>query len=154
MIINYSWRGKHVLTPLILVLCLILPHFSIAFAQEFRYDSHGRRDPFLPPGAGGESGAVGGVRLEGIVFDPKGGSMAIVNGQMVREGEMVNGLILKRLGENRAFFEREREGEKEELEVVLNEDNELIKQYLEGKKVNELLSGADNKEDMTEGSST
>lgn len=135
---------------LVFVLCFLLSHFSIAFAQEFRYDSHGRRDPFLPPGQGGESGSVGGVRLEGILLDPRGGSLAIVNGQMVREGETVNGLVLKRLGENRAFFEREGE----ELEVVLNEDNELIKQYLEGKKVNELLSGADNKKDMTEGIGT
>ena len=132
------------------IFCFVTFHFPIAFAQEFRYDSHGRRDPFLPPGAGGESGSSGEVRLEGIVFDPKGGSMPIVNGQMVREGEMVNGLILKRLAENRAFFEREGE----ELEVVLNEDNELIKQYLEGQKVNELLGDADNKKDMTEGSGT
>ena len=119
----------------LLILCLILSHFSVAFAQEFRYDSHGHRDPFLPP----VQGTVETIKtreeihLEGIVFDPNQGSVAIVNGQMIKEGDSVAGLLLVKLEENKAVFKRDGEA----FEIVLNKDNELMKQYLANNETNQ-----------------
>jgi hypothetical protein len=130
----------------IMLYCLAF-HFPLAFAQEFRYDSHGRRDPFIPSASEFE-GVSGELHLEGIVFDPKGDSMAIVNGQTLRVGDTINGTVLKKLGENRAWFEREGES----FEVILSQDEEIIQQYLAGKPVNNLLEVADKKMAMCQGS--
>ncbi|MFH0984591.1 MAG: hypothetical protein V1882_03535 [Candidatus Omnitrophota bacterium] len=66
---------------------------SNAFAEtEIRYDSGGRRDPFVP--LSGESNTIvtpssSGVKLEGIIYDPGGRSMAILNGKTYQKGEVV-----------------------------------------------------------------
>ena len=109
----------------ILALWFILSHFSMAFGEEFRYDSHGQRDPFVSPTRGvvESSGPVNTeIHLEGIVVDPKGGSVAIVNGQMLREGEVFQGLILRKVEENRALFEKHGEM----IEAVLNQDDQVM----------------------------
>ena len=68
--------------------------FSLAQAGEIRYDKSNRRDPFQPligPHAfhgGGDRGKEG-FPLEGIVFDPKKGSYAVIGGAIYREGESV-----------------------------------------------------------------
>lgn len=62
--------------------------------EEVVYDPQGRRDPFVPlvtADSRSASGLVGiesaeDVHVEGIVYDPKG-SMVIVNGSLMREGE-------------------------------------------------------------------
>jgi hypothetical protein len=120
--------SKSLFLILVLLLHLVLSHFPLAFAQEFRYDSHGARDPFSPPSRGGSEivKTRKEVQLEGSVFDPLEGSVAIVNGQMIREGDLVDGFRLVKLEENKASFEREGEI----FEVVLNKDNELIREYL------------------------
>ena len=52
--------------------------FSLAFAEEFRYDSHGKRDPFISPSevltVGNHQIGHGELRIEGVIIDPKGGS--------------------------------------------------------------------------------
>lgn len=103
--------------------------FSLAFAEEFRYDSHGRRDPFvssIQDWAGGQLG-YGELRLEGVIVDQKGGSYAIVNNQIVREGDLFQGFLLKKIGSTKVLFEKDGEN----FEVVLRQDDELMKQYLE-----------------------
>ena len=75
--------------------------FSIAFAKEFRYDSHGKRDPFFLSSKvvktiAEDTGAVTNLKLEGVVMDPKGRSLAVVNGEMVGEGDRVGGLVVVR----------------------------------------------------------
>jgi len=74
--------------------------FSLVFAEEFRYDSHGKRDPFSLPKSGVKkkivarsSGSLTSLRLEGVVVDPGGQSLAIVNGEMVSEGDKIGDLI-------------------------------------------------------------
>ncbi|OQA56188.1 MAG: hypothetical protein BWY42_01129 [Candidatus Omnitrophica bacterium ADurb.Bin277] len=56
------------------------------------YSDEGRRDPFIPlqgrPGDG-SSGSSSGYSLEGIVYDPAGQSMALVNGKPYKLGEMI-----------------------------------------------------------------
>ena len=71
--------------------------FSVAFAEEFRYDSHGKRDPFLiSKGANvtlDDTGSKVDLKLEGVVLDPKGRSVAVVNGEMVWEGDQIGGSV-------------------------------------------------------------
>lgn len=65
--------------------------FSIAAAGEIRYDGAGRRDPFVPVLGNSAKEANGGeIQVEGIVYDPKGGSYALINGQVYREGESLD----------------------------------------------------------------
>lgn len=98
--------------------------FSLAFAEEFRYDSHGKRDPFVSPAeafsVGGHQIGHGELHLEGVIIDQKGGSYAIVNGQIVKEGELFEGFLLKKIERNQVFFEKE--GEK--FDVILRQDDE------------------------------
>ncbi|MBI4431895.1 MAG: hypothetical protein HY592_00200 [Candidatus Omnitrophica bacterium] len=69
---------------------------SLGYADEVKslYDSHGKRDPFMPLVSLTARQAAGllsvqnieDLRVEGIVHDPKG-SMVIVNGSLMKEGE-------------------------------------------------------------------
>ena len=69
----------------------------------FRYDSGGHRDPFMPLVRDGRLVAAGpGVRLEqskpvlyGILWDPAGRSIALINDTEVREGDRVGDYEVK-----------------------------------------------------------
>jgi len=64
-------------------------------AEEGFYDAKGKRDPFVPlisssaAQRGGLYGAdsLDDLLIEGIVYDPKKGSVVIVNGTLLKEGE-------------------------------------------------------------------
>lgn len=76
--------------------------FSVATANEFRYDSHGKRDPFvIAPKGGGMAekgiGSLASVKLEGVIADPKGGSFAVINGEVVRQGEKLGGVVVRKI---------------------------------------------------------
>lgn len=73
------------------------------------YRAKGKRDPFVPlvtaegqrfhpPGVDEEevSGAAN-VTLQGIVYDPAAESYAIVNGQVVHEQDLVDGMVVLRI---------------------------------------------------------
>lgn len=64
-------------------------------AEPFRYDPHGKRDPFVPligqeraPTSVGfaEIASPDDVRLEGIAMGESGRRIAIINGDLVKEG--------------------------------------------------------------------
>ncbi len=101
--------------------------FSLAFAEEFRYDSHGKRDPFVSPSdallVGGHQMGHGELRIEGVIIDPKGDSYAIVNGQIVKEGDLFEGFTLKKVEPNQVTFEKDAE----KFDIVLHEDDEALK---------------------------
>ncbi len=71
--------------------------FSMAFAEEFSYDSHGKRDPFsISKGTKitlEDSSSKINIKLEGVVVDPKGHSVAVINGEMVGEGDKIGDQI-------------------------------------------------------------
>ena len=70
---------------------LILTSNSFA-ASEVVYDPGNRRDPFVPlTGEENVSAASSGVKLEGIIYDPGGQSIAILNGKTCHTGEVVGG---------------------------------------------------------------
>lgn len=73
--------------------------FSMAVAAEFSYDSHGKRDPFFIVNkartiVAEDDGYMTHLKLEGVVVDPKGKSVAIVNGEMFNEGDKISDSIL------------------------------------------------------------
>ena len=60
------------------------------------YDARGRRDPFVPlvtqttrQVASGLIGvqSIDEISIQGVIYDPKKGSMVIVNGSLLKEGE-------------------------------------------------------------------
>jgi hypothetical protein len=65
-------------------------------AQEVRYDRGERRDPFIP--LIGPEGFVDArkfdtsdLNIEGIIHDPKGESLVLINGEFYKEGDDVKG---------------------------------------------------------------
>lgn len=64
-------------------------------AEEYIYYARGRRDPFIPLISSGVKAQLGlqvvetieDIRFEGVIFDPFGKSMAMLNGEVISEGE-------------------------------------------------------------------
>ena len=94
------WRTPCCLLGLIVGMLSGLPCSWSADVQPFRYDGHGRRDPFEPlvtstgelrtPRSGNVTGML---HLEGVLWDPQQ-PMAIVNGTVLRVGDEVEGYHL------------------------------------------------------------
>lgn len=90
------------------ILVFLLGIFMVAGARasvsEFTYQDNGNRDPFISlvtndgrilPGARTITES-GDVELEGIIWDPSGKSMAIINGKLVKEKQRImNMQVLK-----------------------------------------------------------
>lgn len=114
------------------ILNYLLSDFSLVFGNEFRYDSHGKRDPFLSPGVQNlaESQiAHGELKLEGIVLDKEGQSYAIVNSEIVREGQKFQGFLLQKITAQEVVFQKD----EETFKVPLRQDDEFMDQYLNQK---------------------
>ena len=97
--------------------------FSVAEAKEIRYHRGDRRDPFLPltgPHAVRGDSGVGkdDLPVEGIVFDAKKGSYAVIAGEIYREGENVNGAQLIKVLPDRVILNQQ----SEEVVVWLREE--------------------------------
>lgn len=82
--------------------CLALAFASGAGAQEekYTYIYQGKRDPFVslisPAGylLNLEPQDNNTLQLEGIMFDPKGSSMAIINGELLRVGDTLGDVLV------------------------------------------------------------
>ena len=100
-------------------LWLLAPAFGIIFiasglqaAEDLVYDSHGRRDPFVPLVSATSkqvAGLVGvesaeDLQIEGIVYDPKKGSIVIANGTVLREGEEAGPVKVIQIRPNEVIF--------------------------------------------------
>lgn len=97
--------------------------FSVAEAEEIHYDKGNQRDPFQPligPNAFRGVGSLGKETfpVEGIIFDSKEGSYAILGGEIYREGETVNGVQLVKILPDRILLHRQ----SEELVIWLHEE--------------------------------
>jgi len=100
---------------------------TFAFAEDaFEYDSKAGRDPFVPlvsKGGAYVSDAYGisgikDVRLEGIVWDEAKGSIAIINGEIVREGQEIGSVKVLKIESDAVVFEVDTE----EVRVELDSD--------------------------------
>lgn len=96
-------------SSVLIALLLVLTtgaNFCLALDREFMYDNGGRRDPFLSLIADNvevsdlQELSVEGVKLEGIIFDPLQGSLAIVNGEIYRAGDFIGGFEVMEIGSN------------------------------------------------------
>jgi hypothetical protein len=115
----------------ILLFCVVLSFFSLAFADDFRYDSKGKRDPFVPQAQFGlkeKQIGVAQLKIEGIILDQAGKSFAIVNGEIVKEGDAYGGFKVKKIVTNQVTFE-DKNGKP--LEIILDQNEIMAKKYLE-----------------------
>ncbi len=84
-----------------IALYVVFVFMSAAYAQEQKYSyKQTKRDPFVPLiSAAGylinlEPEDNSTLTLEGIMYDPKGDSVAIINGDLVRVGDTVGDAVL------------------------------------------------------------
>lgn len=86
-------------------------------AAEAVYEPGNRRDPFTPlardgkiisPSAAGPTspGAVGPLVLDGILWDPKGQSIALISGVEVRKGDQVAGYVVRDIRKDAVVLEQ------------------------------------------------
>lgn len=92
--------------------------------QTFVYDSKGRRDPFLPLvspegyliNAEPYSDASE-VKVEGIIYDPRGNSFAIINTQVVKAGDKIGAFDVLSIEKNKVILLKDTE----KFEIELKE---------------------------------
>ncbi len=87
------------------VICfiLLLMECGILYAASIEYQDGKRRNPFIPLSVDqnslmGES--VAGFRLEGIIYDPRKESMAILNGKPYKKGDAVGDARVQKIDKN------------------------------------------------------
>lgn len=103
---------------------IVLIGGQILAEEGFRYDPEGQRDPFVPlisEGGAYVSDAYGissikDVRLEGIVWDEDKGSIAVINGEIVREGQQIGAVKVLKIKKDAVTFDVN--GEEVKIELV------------------------------------
>ena len=81
-------------------------------AEGSLYDAAGKRDPFVPlfSAGGGEGGdllsvnSVDELKVEGVVYDPAQGSIVVVNGTVLKEGQEAGSVKVLRIEPKGAVF--------------------------------------------------
>ena len=110
-----QWKTKKInrpLWPVFLMLAVFGVHLICPVAAEavFVYDSEGNRDPFVPligvAGASSASGVGGvtsldGVSLQGIIVGPAGNRSVILNGEIMKEGDIFGDLTIVTISNNK-----------------------------------------------------
>ncbi len=89
--------------------CNLLPvTCPLAIASEepvFVYDSHGKRDPFIPLitkdgrtlTAYSDIISISDVVIEGILFDLKGGSVVIINDIILKQADSISDIVVEKI---------------------------------------------------------
>ena len=96
---------RHITYFVAVFLVLISMAASFGYCESHKYESAGRRDPFVPlvgaerPVSSGLENitSVDDIKLEGIAISPKGKSRAILNGEMVKENDRIGNLEIKKI---------------------------------------------------------
>ncbi len=86
-----------------LIFVLLFFSANSVYAQEvFVYDDHGKRDPFVPLVSStglvvtyDQDLSVTDLDLEGIVADPSGNNVALINGKIVNVNEQIGPYVVK-----------------------------------------------------------
>jgi hypothetical protein len=109
----------------IIVLAITFLFSGVAFAQEaFTYDSLGKPDPFTPWVTSDgrlqilesrEKKGDSELSLEGIIYDKYGLSYAVVNAEVVKIGDTIDGYQILKIEEKRVIFIKD--GELKEMEI-------------------------------------
>ena len=124
--------GTERLRKFFLGLVLVSFIFSVAEAEEIRYDKGARRDPFQPligPDAlRAKDFKKEALPLEGVVYDAEKGSYAVVDGEIYQEGESIGGAKLIKIFPDRVVLLQETE------EVVIWLREEILEPDPRGEK--------------------
>lgn len=114
-------------TTIICVILFLIGVINIFAQDEFKYNAKGRRDPFIPLVTPDgmllkldREEVKGDLSLEGIIYDKNGVSYAIVNGSVVKIGDIINGNQVLRIETNKVIFIKE----ENTLELELEEREE------------------------------
>ncbi len=110
-----SYNDRFVRLFGILIICAMAASVvSWVFAEEgLKYNAKGKRDPFVPliSESGGyasdayEASAAEDIRLEGIVWDDMKGSIAIINGEIEKEGDSMGSMKILKINKDNVVFE-------------------------------------------------
>jgi hypothetical protein len=117
--------SSKIFRAVITLMAVILTCPGASFAQEnFVYDPQGKPDPFTPWVTSDgrlqileskEKKGESELSLEGIIYDKYGLSYAVVNGEVVKIGDTIDGFQVLKIEEKRVIFIRE--GELKEMEI-------------------------------------
>ncbi len=108
----YFSKPQFFLWILLALFGMILPVRGLTADQKVGYDAHGRRDPFVPLVTLASKAAAGltavesaeDLTIEGVVYDPKRGSIVVVNGSVMKEGEELGNVKVLEIKSNGAWF--------------------------------------------------
>ena len=96
---------------LVIALLIFLFTNSVYAQENFVYNDHGKRDPFVPlvSSAGmvvtyDEDLSVNDLSLEGIVADPSGNNIAIVNGKVVKANDRIGPYVVSMIVQDHVEF--------------------------------------------------
>ena len=114
---------------LLALLGLLVLSYTYAEEETFIYQRSGR-DPFWPwvtkdgkfIQGGGGSGSLEEVVLEGIIWDPRGDSLAMMNGKILRRGGRIGRFVIVAIGKEEVTLEAE--GERYTLRLLVPESGE------------------------------
>src|SRR5689334_17369810 len=96
-----------------LMILVVICFFSYSFAEQHSlvYDDHGKRDPFLrlvsPSGAVlsfDNDLQITDMVLEGIIQDPNGNNLAIINSVVVGPNDKVGLFVVSEVGKDRVVL--------------------------------------------------
>lgn len=98
------------------LLLLMIMTASAGEEKVFVYDDHGKKDPFLPlVSASGvvlsydQDMTVSDLNLEGLVIDAKGNNLAIMNGKIVKAGDVIGLYTVEQVGNDQVFLAKGQE---------------------------------------------
>ncbi|MCX5715251.1 MAG: hypothetical protein NT033_10770 [Candidatus Omnitrophica bacterium] len=123
-------NAKRAVFILMFFVCLVVFVCRYVFAQErFTYDQKGKRNPFIPlitaDGRLVQLDAVEDKRsddilVEGIIYDEKGVSFAVVNSNVVKVGDRVLGFEVMAIEKNKLVLKKD----DKVREVILSKEAE------------------------------
>jgi hypothetical protein len=100
-----------------LILLSLLALNTFAYGENFVYNSHRRRDPFVPPYLKDDNTKrpiednkkpeidYSLINLQAVVYDPQGDSAVIINGQIMKKGDKTDFFTLRDIREDSVIIE-------------------------------------------------
>jgi len=95
---------------IIVLLSIILTYHPVFALDEpvFVYDSQGARDPFMPLltkdgkpiTTYAKIGSINDIVIEGILYDPQGESVVVINDLILKQGSTISGVTVKSIEKN------------------------------------------------------
>ncbi len=120
-----SFKSIVLIKVLAVLVILINATFGLAFAEKIQYDSGAKRDPMIPligpNGLISQKAIRSDLNIEGIILDPRGGSVAVINGDVYKAGDRIGEATVVQILQDRVLLTQD----DEEKTVWLRE--EIIK---------------------------